>query len=254
MMLGQEPRQTTSNLGHLNKLSIQALIHGLNRHYYSIAINYRKNELEEKMLLNLHKKKWIDGLTLSRFDTHSKTNEQTVQFHSKSVATCHGRQIFENFRGITEDYWLRSSSSFFRRRYAHFTARIQVPHGNHISGQVRLTNTPSVEINGDHLLQEVTRSRRPVYDLDERNCLGMSNLGTSPATIDMKLLKLTWRRLEGLAARLGGAKNIFCELFSDNKAENTFWLDSSSIEKVCLEEEECTFQFGSLFMSFLWKM
>ncbi|KAF9603638.1 hypothetical protein IFM89_037182 [Coptis chinensis] len=79
MMLGQEPRQTTSNLGHLNKPSIQALIHGLNRHYYSIAINYRKNELEEKMLLNLHKKKWTDGLTLQRFDTHSKTNEQTVQ-------------------------------------------------------------------------------------------------------------------------------------------------------------------------------
>ncbi|XP_059310967.1 26S proteasome non-ATPase regulatory subunit 14 homolog [Lycium ferocissimum] len=86
MMLGQEPRQTTSNLGHLNKPSIQALIHGLNRHYYSIAINYRKNELEEKkneleekMLLNLHKKKWTDGLTLQRFDAHSKTDEQTVQ-------------------------------------------------------------------------------------------------------------------------------------------------------------------------------
>lgn len=60
-------------------LFFQALIHGLNRHYYSIAINYRKNELEEKMLLNLHKKKWTDGLTLKRFDTHSKTNEQTVQ-------------------------------------------------------------------------------------------------------------------------------------------------------------------------------
>ncbi|KFK42644.1 hypothetical protein AALP_AA1G021900 [Arabis alpina] len=74
-----EPRQTTSNLGHLNKPSIQALIHGLNRHYYSIAINYRKNELEEKMLLNLNKKKWADGLNLRRFDTHSKTNEQTVQ-------------------------------------------------------------------------------------------------------------------------------------------------------------------------------
>ncbi|CAN0925460.1 26S proteasome non-ATPase regulatory subunit 14 homolog [Linum grandiflorum] len=79
MMLGQEPRQTTSNVGHLNKPSIQALIHGLNRHYYSIAINYRKNELEEKMLLNLHKSKWTDGLTLKRFDRHSKTNEQTVQ-------------------------------------------------------------------------------------------------------------------------------------------------------------------------------
>ena len=64
MMLGQEPRQTTSNLGHLNKPSIQALIHGLNRHYYSIAISYRKNELEERMLMNLQKKAWTAGLML----------------------------------------------------------------------------------------------------------------------------------------------------------------------------------------------
>jgi len=79
MMMGQEPRQTTSNLGHLNKPSIQALIHGLNRHYYSIAINYRKNELEQKMLLNLHKKKWTDGLLLENFHNHQKTNEKLVQ-------------------------------------------------------------------------------------------------------------------------------------------------------------------------------
>ncbi len=50
MVLGHEPRQTTSNLGHLQKPSIQALIHGLNRHYYSISINYRKNELEQKVI------------------------------------------------------------------------------------------------------------------------------------------------------------------------------------------------------------
>jgi len=78
MMMGQEPRQTTSNLGHLNKPSIQALIHGLNRHYYSIAINYRKNDLEQKMLLNLHKKKWTDGLLLEDFNTHEKENEKLV--------------------------------------------------------------------------------------------------------------------------------------------------------------------------------
>lgn len=78
MVLGQEPRQTTSNLGHLQKPSIQALIHGLNRHYYSISINYRKNELEQKMLLNLHKKSWEDGLTLKDFSQHCSTNEKTV--------------------------------------------------------------------------------------------------------------------------------------------------------------------------------
>lgn len=79
MVLGQEPRQTTSNLGHLQRPSIQALIHGLNRHYYSIAINYRKNQLEQKMLLNLHKKSWTDGLELNDFKEHCSANEKTAQ-------------------------------------------------------------------------------------------------------------------------------------------------------------------------------
>lgn len=78
LVLGQEPRQTTSNLGHLQKPSVQALIHGLNRHYYSISINYRKNELEQKMLLNLHKKSWMDGLTLANYEEHCSINETTV--------------------------------------------------------------------------------------------------------------------------------------------------------------------------------
>jgi len=78
MVLGQEPRQTTSVLGHLVKPSIQALIHGLNRHYYSIAINYRKNELEQRMLMNLNKKSWSDGLTLRDYKDHCSLNQQTV--------------------------------------------------------------------------------------------------------------------------------------------------------------------------------
>jgi len=78
MMLGQEPRQTTSNIGHLQKPSIQALIHGLNRHYYSIVIDYRKNELEEQMLMNLHKRNWTAGLSLEKFQDHQESNEKYV--------------------------------------------------------------------------------------------------------------------------------------------------------------------------------
>lgn len=77
-MLGQEPRQTTSNVGHLHKPSIQALIHGLNRQYYSIAIAYKKNELEQEMLLNLHKNKWMDSLSVTDFEVHSQNNEKTI--------------------------------------------------------------------------------------------------------------------------------------------------------------------------------
>mmetsp|Transcript_60256 Transcript_60256/g.70386 ORF Transcript_60256/g.70386 Transcript_60256/m.70386 type:complete len:311 (+) Transcript_60256:256-1188(+) len=88
MMLGQEPRQTTSNIGHLNKPSIQALIHGLNRHYYSIVIDYRKQELEEQMLMNLHKRNWTNGLTVQNFETLKGSNEDIV----------------EEMRKLTEDY------------------------------------------------------------------------------------------------------------------------------------------------------
>ena len=80
LMMGQEPRQTTSNLGHLNKPSIQALIHGLNRHYYSIGIQYRKTGLEENMLMNLHKEVWTEGLELpGSFEGERKRNEEGLR-------------------------------------------------------------------------------------------------------------------------------------------------------------------------------
>lgn len=79
LMLNQEPRQTTSVLGHLKKPSFQALIHGLNRHYYSININYSKNDLEQKMLLNLNKKTWTDSLTLKDFGEHCQANQKSVE-------------------------------------------------------------------------------------------------------------------------------------------------------------------------------
>ncbi|KAI0353544.1 Mov34-domain-containing protein [Trametes cingulata] len=79
VLQGLEPRQTTSNIGHINKPSIQALIHGLNRHYYSIAVNYRKTELEQAMLMNLHKRNWTEGLTLRDFKHHKEANEKAIK-------------------------------------------------------------------------------------------------------------------------------------------------------------------------------
>lgn len=79
LMLGQEPRQSTSNLGHLNKPSIQALIHGLNRHYYSIGINYRKTALEENMLMNLHKHPWTEALQMEDFGLEANRNKERLE-------------------------------------------------------------------------------------------------------------------------------------------------------------------------------
>lgn len=74
-MQGMEPRQTTSNIGHINKPALVAIAHGLGKYYYSIAINYRKNEFEQKMLLNLNKVNW--GTALKNKDFKDE-NEKVV--------------------------------------------------------------------------------------------------------------------------------------------------------------------------------
>ncbi|CAP60219.1 uncharacterized protein PODANS_1_5320 [Podospora anserina S mat+] len=79
LIMGQEPRQSTSNLGHLNKPSIQALIHGLNRHYYSIGINYRKTALEENMLMNLHKQEWTEALQMEDFHCEGQRTKDRLE-------------------------------------------------------------------------------------------------------------------------------------------------------------------------------
>lgn len=79
LMMGQEPRQTTSNVGLLNKPTIQALLHGLNRSYYSLNIDYRKTEKETDMLLNLHKKEWTSGLKLKNHDDHDCANLESSE-------------------------------------------------------------------------------------------------------------------------------------------------------------------------------
>merc|ERR1711957_1087257 len=102
VMLGQEPRQTTSNIGHLNKPSIQALIHGLNRHYYSIVIDYRKNELEEQMLMNLHKRNWTSSLTVTKYEDHQKKNETIVEKMLKLTKDYNERVMQEEGKSAEE--------------------------------------------------------------------------------------------------------------------------------------------------------
>ena len=97
LMRGMEPRQTTSNIGHLNKPSITAVLHGLNRHYYSLAINYRKNELEQSMLLNLQKKKWVQGLKVEDFHKREEHNLKTIE-EMLSLAETYNKWIQEEMK------------------------------------------------------------------------------------------------------------------------------------------------------------
>ncbi len=101
LMMGKEPRQTTSNIGHLNKPSIQALIHGLNRSYYSMNIDYKMTDLEANMLLNLHKQNWSSGLVLDNYDKKDEKNLQDMENMVK-IAKLYSERIKEE-KELSED-------------------------------------------------------------------------------------------------------------------------------------------------------
>lgn len=97
----QEPRQTTSNAGLLNKANIQALIHGLNRHYYSLNIDYNKNSKDTQMLMNLHKEKWQSGLKMYDYKEKETENLEATQ-NLVRISKQYSKRIEEE-KGLSEE-------------------------------------------------------------------------------------------------------------------------------------------------------
>jgi len=102
MALPTEPRQTTSNIGFLKKPTIQARIHGLDRHYYSLVIDWRKNDLEEQMLMNLHKKDWAVGLKLGAYEDYQKHSEKQLEDMVRLTKEYAGRVKEEEGKSMEE--------------------------------------------------------------------------------------------------------------------------------------------------------
>jgi len=73
-----EPRQTTSNIGFLSRPTAQAVAQGLGRHYYNLPIAYRKHEHEVRMLLNVHRRGWQEGLKVTSVAEQRKHMTDTM--------------------------------------------------------------------------------------------------------------------------------------------------------------------------------
>ncbi|GLT88874.1 hypothetical protein SLE2022_068830 [Rubroshorea leprosula] len=161
---------------------------------------------------------------------HATRPHYGVQFHPESVATCYGKQIFKNFREITEDYWLRMRSPRINDKKICYAAPMQVPHTGRLFRELR-ENGQLVNGTGVQHYGEASTSRQLEYDVDNNGFGILDMVNLKPASAAYKFLKLRWRKFDNLASQVGGARNIFSELYGKNKAENTFWLDSSSTEK-----------------------
>lgn len=78
-----EPRITTSNIGFYKQPSFISIVHGLNKSYYSFNITFKKNELEQRMLLNLNRKTWASNLMIKPKNTQKIT--ELIAKYSKMI-------------------------------------------------------------------------------------------------------------------------------------------------------------------------
>ncbi|XXG58034.1 hypothetical protein AAC387_Pa04g0446 [Persea americana] len=162
------PIAWTSSMNTLSFLDTQehdAVPSALSQTDRLLSIGHFGSNLRDGNKWSLENSKDMENTQVLMGIMHSTRPHYGVQFHPESVATCHGRQIFENFKKMTVDYWLRSSNVHQRKV--------------HRSG----FSCPS------------------------------------------------WKKFDCLASEVGGPGNIFWELFGNHKAEDTFWLDSSTTDQ-----------------------
>ncbi|CAL5040328.1 unnamed protein product [Urochloa decumbens] len=151
-----------------------------------------------------------DGSRVIMAIRHSSRPHYGVQFHPESVATHYGRKIFQNFKKMTRDFGLRSS--LLQERKVHSIGKLERSQDNS-AGQCGSVS------------RDLLHTER--LELWEPNGACM----LAKRAIGKKCLRLRWKKVDNFLCSAVGSEDIFAVLFGHQSSEDTFWLDSSSIDK-----------------------
>ena len=98
---GEEPRETTSFVGHLEKPTTKQLVRGLNRQYYMLPVVSRMRDYEQRMLESLHKGRWQEGLIPNDFVKNDQYSLRAINKLIQNAAE-YRRMILEE-EGLTNE-------------------------------------------------------------------------------------------------------------------------------------------------------
>ncbi|RLM54751.1 putative aminodeoxychorismate synthase, chloroplastic [Panicum miliaceum] len=151
-----------------------------------------------------------DGSRVIMAIRHSSRPHYGVQFHPESVATHYGRQIFQNFKKMTRDFGFRSS--WLQERKVHSIGKLE-------KSQVKSAGQCG-SVSKDLLHTE----RLELLEPNGARMLANRALGK-------KCLRLRWKKIDNFLCPAVGSEDIFAVLFGHQSSEDTFWLDSSSVDQ-----------------------
>ena len=87
-----DDRQTTSNVGLTAAPNVAAITHGLNRNFYSLAVDFVCTPLDIRILTNLDKKQWAAAVAGKGAAEHAKDTDAAVR-EMKVLAETYGRSL-----------------------------------------------------------------------------------------------------------------------------------------------------------------